>query len=280
MPLTSGQKNLVDHFVARTGADKKRAERISAKDDPAKSLLLFKLLKTSGWDLEAALRSHYPPGSGPSETALKSQFDSLRNAQEDAPDTIGAESAMQYLSQLGVDFEDASMFVALQVLKAEDIGDLKKEGFVKGWKEAGVDANIAAQKNYMTNQVQSLSRDPKTFREVYRHAFVLGKEGEARALTLEMATTFWQMLFKAPGRPWVGKQTGLNWLAQWLAFLEEKWTRTVSKDMWNQTYEFAVKSADDESLSFWSEDGAWPGVIDSFVAWYKAKPAEAMDVDS
>lgn len=44
---------------------------------------------------------------------------------------------MQYLEQLGVNFEDASMFVALQVLKAENIGELHKDGFVKGWKEAG-----------------------------------------------------------------------------------------------------------------------------------------------
>lgn len=144
-----------------------------------------------------------------------------------------------------------------------------------------MDANVAAQKTHVANQVRLMSQDPKAFKEVYRHAFILGKEGQARALDLEMATTFWQILFKAPGRPWVGKQTGLDWLPHWLAFLEEKWTRTVSKDMWNQTYEFALKSIEDESLSFWSEDGAWPGVIDQFVAWYQKKNGVgAMDVDS
>ncbi|KAK9791871.1 putative Cullin binding-domain-containing protein [Seiridium cardinale] len=268
MPLSSSQKFMVDQFVGRTGADKKRAER---------------LLKTTGWDLEAALRSHYPPGSaGPSDTALKTQFDSLRNTKEDPADAIGAEGSMQYLEQLGVGLDDASMFYALQLVKAQNIGELTKEGFVKGWKEAGVEANITAQKNYLSNHVNLLAHDPKIFKEVYRHAFVLGKEGEARALSLEMATTFWQILFKKPGRPWIGKQTGLDWLSQWLAFLQDKWTRTVSKDMWNQTYEFAVKSIEDESLSFWSEDGAWPGVIDQFVAWYREKKAatEAMDVDS
>lgn len=48
--------------------------------------------------------------------------------------------------------------------------------------------------------------------------------------------------------------------------------------MWNQTLEFAFKSIDDESLDFWSEDGAWPGVIDEFVAWYKRK--SEMEVDA
>lgn len=188
---------------------------------------------------------------------------------------------MSYLQQLNVQFDDASMFLALYVLKAENIGELTKEGFVKGWKEAGVDASLSAQKNYITNQVNAMGTDPKTFKEVYRNAFVLGKDGEARALSLEMATTFWQLLFKAPGRAWVGKEKGTKWLGLWLTFLEDNWKRTVSRDMWNQTYEFAVKSIDDETLGFWSEDGAWPGVIDQFVAWYRKKAAaESMDVDT
>lgn len=209
------------------------------------------------------------------------EVDSIIDPSEDATDTIGAESAMQYLEQLQIQFDDASMFLALYVLKAENIGELKKDGFVQGWKDAGVEANLTSQKNYFTKQVTSMGSDPKTFKEVYRHAFVLGKEGEARALSLEMATTFWQILFKEPGRPWVGKKKGIDWLSEWLAFLDANWKRTVSKDMWNQAYEFAVKSIEDESLSFWSEDGAWPGVIDQFVAWYQKKAAsEDMEVDS
>ncbi|KAF3010196.1 Scaffold-type E3 ligase [Neopestalotiopsis sp. 37M] len=266
MPPSTSQKVLIDHFVARTGTDRKRAER---------------LLKAAGWDLEASLRSNYPGSSGPSESSLKAQFESLRTS-EDPADTMGADSTMSYLQQLGVSLDDASMFLGLQVLQAEKIGELSKERFVKSWKEANVEGDVTHQKNYIAGKLRLMPNDPKIFRDVYRHAFNLGKEGEARAVTLEMAETFWQILFAAPGRPWVGNQTGINWLEQWQAFLNEKWTRTVSKDMWNQTYEFAAKSIEDESLSFWSEDGAWPGVIDQFVAWYREKyPATgAMEVDS
>lgn len=43
---------------------------------------------------------------------------------------------------------------------------------------------------------------------------------------------------------------------------------------------FALKSLDDESLGWWSEDGAWPGVLDEFVAFVAEKRAEAeMDVE-
>lgn len=86
------------------------------------------------------------------------------------------------------------------------------------------------------------------------------------------------MLFKKPGQAWVGGAAGVDWLAEWIAFLRGNWTRSVSRDMWNQTFEFAVKSREDESLGFWSEDGAWPGVVDEFVAWYRRK--SEMDVDA
>jgi DCN1-like protein 1/2 len=57
-------------------------------------------------------------------------------ASEDPADTMGADSTMSYLQQLGVSLDDASMFLGLQVLQAEKIGELSKERFVKSWKEA------------------------------------------------------------------------------------------------------------------------------------------------
>lgn len=77
------------------------------------------------------------------------------------------------------------------------------------------------------------------------------------------------MLFSRPGLRWVSATT--DWLALWLEFLNAKWTKTVNKDMWNQTLEFFAKSKDDETMSFWSEEGAWPSVIDDFVIWVREK---------
>lgn len=79
---------------------------------------------------------------------------------------------------------------------------------------------------------------------------------------------------------WVSEN--YNWLELWTQFLNEKWTRSVSKDMWNMALEFGLKAMDDESLSFWNEDGAWPGVIDDFVEWCRGRgigKEEAMEVD-
>jgi DCN1-like protein 1/2 len=123
-----------------------------------------------------------------------------------------------------------------------------------------------------------MTRERDLFRKAYRYAFVAGKEGDQRALSLDMALLYWDTLFKKPGQSWIGSSTKINWLNEWKDFLHENWKRSVNRDMWNQTLEFAFKSIDDESLDFWSEDGAWPGVIDDFVAWYKRK--SEMEVDN
>ena len=137
-------------------------------------------------------------------------------------------------------------------------------------------ATKGSQIQIIRDRVTQLSSDPAYFKKVYRHTFVACKEPEQRALNLENALIFWEMIFSFPARPW--KTANHDWLQLWKDFLGEKWTRSVNKDMWNQTLEFANKTIDDETLGFWSPDGAWPGVIDDFVAWFRAK--DVMDTDA
>lgn len=129
--------------------------------------------------------------------------------------------------------------------------------------------------------ISSLSTDSALFRDVYRHAFIAGRERDQKSLALDNAMIYWGMLFTSPGMAW--KTKNHDWLELWKTFLNEKWTRSVNKDMWNMTLEFALKSKSDETLSFWSENGAWPSVIDDFVAWCREQgigKAESMDVDA
>lgn len=141
--------------------------------------------------------------------------------------------------------------------------------------------DIKKQAAHVKGEIKRLSTDTALFKRVYRHAFIAGKEKDQKALSLENAITFWELLFASPGWRWVGPNH--NWLDLWKKFLEEKWTRSVNKDMWNMTLEFAFKSVEDETLSFWNEEGAWPSVIDDFVEWCKTKGIaknDSMDVDA
>lgn len=41
--------------------------------------------------------------------------------------------------------------------------------------------------------------------------------------------------------------------------------------MWDQTGIFVLKSLEDEDMGWWSEDGAWPGVLDEFVGFVRER---------
>ncbi|EMR70028.1 putative defective in cullin neddylation protein 1 protein [Eutypa lata UCREL1] len=232
-------------------------------------------------------------GGQSKDAQLHKIFDDLRNPKEDDKDTLGADSTMKYLQKLGANLEDASFFIILEIVQAPSIGEITRSGFVEGWKSAapvsgletrGVDAKLEAQKQHFSRLLGTFSTDKDLFKKVYRSVFVFGKERDQRALNLDTAVTYWSLLFSAPGRRWISS-TGEDLLAEWKAFLAENWTRSVNRDMWNMTLEFAYKTMEDGTLGFWSEDGAWPGVIDDFVAWYKAskdkdKATAVMDIDA
>ncbi|KAI2642483.1 DUF298-domain-containing protein [Xylaria nigripes] len=272
-PPTSAQKTLIARFMSVTGATDRTAARY---------------MKNASYKIDEAIDAYYQAGSGPintpvtaiKETHLNQVFDSLRDDQEDAKDKLGANSTMRYLQSIGVGLEDASLFVAIELLQAPSIGEITRAGFVDGWKETGIEPRTEAQAVYLRNLAGIMAKDRELFRKVYRRAFVAGKEGDQRALSLDMAIIYWDILFEKPGLPWVGSTTKINWLNEWKTFLRENWKRSVNRDMWNQTLEFAFKSIDDGSLGFWSEDGAWPGVIDEFATWYRGKAGSEMQVDN
>jgi DCN1-like protein 1/2 len=191
------------------------------------------------------------------------------------------ESTMDYLSnKLGISLENAELFVVQELLQAPSVGEITRKGYVEGWKSARAGSSHPEHAAYIKQSVANLSTDTSLFRKVYKYTFVTGREGDQKSLSLDNALVFWGMLFTAPGLEW--KTPNHDWLSLWKEFLGEKWTRSVNKDMWNMTLEFALKSLSDESLSFWNEDGAWPSVIDDFVAWCRQKgiaKAESMDVD-
>jgi DCN1-like protein 1/2 len=192
---------------------------------------------------------------------------------------------MKYLQDLGLNLESADILVALEIVQAPSLGELSKENFLEGWRAIGYSClilkflifthiqysadTISKQKAHLAGLIKLLSQDMALFKRVYRHTFVCSKEKGQKALPLDNALVYWELLFNPPGKPWVTAST--NWLDMWLEFLRARWTKSVNKDMWNQTFEFYQKSLQDETLSFWSEDGAWPGVIDDFVAYAKLK---------
>jgi len=269
MPPTTVQRQAIDQLQEFTGISERTASR---------------MLKNHGWNLEQALDAHYaqtgmtPPSRN--SGGLVKLFDSFRDPVNDSPDSFGIGGILKYFEQLGVNPEHVSALVALEITQAGGMEEITKKGFVDGWLANGGADTISKQKQHIADQTKSLQNYPAYFKKVYRWTFAFAKENSQKALTLETAMIYWNVLFSSPGPSL--QTSSINWLDEWTGYLQEKWNKSVNKDMWNQTLEFFTKALADESLSFWSEDGAWPGVIDDFVAHVKEKRGESpekMEVD-
>ncbi|KAI1032706.1 hypothetical protein LB504_006627 [Fusarium proliferatum] len=220
-------------------------------------------------------------GPSPLEVSLDKLFSQLQDSS-DEKDKLELDSTMSYLTEkLQVNIENAELLVALELLQAPSVGVITRKGYVDGWKVTGAGTTHQEHAAHIRKLTKSLSSDTTLFKKVYRHTFVAGRDGDQKALNLETALVYWDILFASPGMEW--KTSNRNWLELWKSFLNDKWTRSVNKDMWNMTLEFALKSLSDESLSFWNEDGAWPSVIDDFVDWCREQgigKTDGMDVDN
>lgn len=77
-----------------------------------------------------------PFGSGTCAAGLtiEGRPDPGRDTDKDA---IGVESTMNYLQQLNVNPESCEIFVVLDIVQAPSFGEIKREGYVNGWKATG-----------------------------------------------------------------------------------------------------------------------------------------------
>lgn len=183
---------------------------------------------------------------------------------------------------MDVGLEDIGALVFSELVQSPSLGKVERDGFLSGCASVGVDS-VPKLKNIVLQRRAQLHHDKQLFKNVYNHTYQLALQPGQKSLPLEMATEFWKMLFSSAGFEWRTPRT--PWLDWWLEFQEAKVKRSVNKDLWRQTLNFAVESMRDESLGFWSEESSWPSVVDEFVEWVRTEKrpangeAEAMDVE-
>ncbi|KAF2838101.1 DUF298-domain-containing protein [Patellaria atrata CBS 101060] len=265
---TAQQKTAIVNFTSITGTDRTSAARI---------------LKAHSWNVESAINGYYSgsiaPATNPHAPSLNKIFDKYRDAPSDSPDNINTEGMMEFLEAIKVPVEDIGMLIVSEIVKSPSMGEIARDGFVQGWTIANI-GDLKSMAAFVSRRRESLSNELSTFRRIYKHSFFVAKPPNQKSAPLESALEFWKVLFQSPGLEWRSANT--PWLDYWLEFLEAKWKKSVNKDMWDQTLAFAEKTLLDESLSWWDENGAWPGVVDDFVEWVKERRGDAkeeMDLD-
>lgn len=101
-------------------------------------------------------------------------------------------------------------------------------------------------------------------------------------MPMDSAIDFWNMFFRQGkgGIEW--NTTSTKWLDLWCEFYESQSKRPVNKDLWNMVGELVTRTrqADGESLTWWTEDGAWPMAIDDFVGFMKKRKGDADSMDT
>ena len=165
------------------------------------------------------------------------------------------------------------MLAVLTQVKAPTMGELSRNEFAVGWEEVSADT-VEKQKSQASRFRSLLQSDPGFFRNVYRHSFILARAPGQKSVTLDTATEFWRMLFSDKGMNWATHS--FSWTDEFIRHLEEKWRKSIGKDLWDQTLLFARKTMQDPSLSWWNEiESAWPSVLDEFAGHIKSLPVYA-----
>ncbi|KAL8671031.1 MAG: hypothetical protein Q9168_004463 [Polycauliona sp. 1 TL-2023] len=249
-----------------------------------KESVAAKQLKNHNWNIEQAIDAYFQSNNASSKDASSSTqtltklFDSYRDDPKNEPDKIGVEGSMRYLGDLGLSLEEPVVIAILTELAAPTMGELTRAGFVDGWKRLRA-STLNDQKSAIPALRTSLSSSPSSgpFRQTYKYAFRMALATGQRSLPLDAALEYWRLLLSPPAIKWNTPTT--PWLDYWIEYLTTKWKKGVSKDMWEQTGVFVAKSLEDETMGWWSEDGAWPSILDEFVVYVRAKRGSETEMD-
>lgn len=253
------QKASMNSFQSFTQADKNTAIRV---------------LKTHGWNLDAAVNAYYAgvtnggAASSGSRTSISKLFDKYREDAAESPDTLNMNGTMKYFQDIGVSLDGLDFLIVAELIQAPTIGEISRTGFVDGWSAANCDT-LDKMKTHVVGLKQSMPSDKNAFVKVYNYTFQFAKAGNQKTLPLDDAITFWDVVFNSPLSAVKWKTSNSPWVDWWFEFLNSEYKRAINKDIWVQTLKFAQQTLQDEAITFWNEESSWPSVIDDFVQWVK-----------
>jgi DCN1-like protein 1/2 len=245
--LSQSQKSLLDSFVRVTNSNAKTA---------------MEYLSSSSWNLEQAV-NHFLSNAGPrvDEKALRNFYLKYEDKERKK---IMAEGIIALCDDIGVDPQDVVMLVICWHMQAVTMGEFSREEFEEGMQEIGVDSPDALKATLPF--LRSELNDKLKFREIYEYSFLFSRENGQKCVQLDVALSIWPLLI-----------TTEKWkhIESWCDFLRIHHKRAVSKDTWMQLLDF-INIVDEEFTEF-DPNGAWPYLIDEFVAFKQKEKQQNFD---
>ncbi|KAI5810713.1 Cullin binding-domain-containing protein [Pyronema omphalodes] len=222
-------------------------------------------LKSSNWNVEAAANLYFSSNNGSrtissaDKKELESLFEKFRDSS-DPPNTMTMDGVIKFMEEIGVELDEATVFVIAELLQAPVIGEFKKDKFVEGWWSIGA-VNLETMRSKIPSLRAKLDNDAD-FKKIYKYTFNLALPPGQRSLPLDIAVYYWRLLLKDRFK---------NHMDDWIEFLENKDRNSVTRDTWNCMYEFVQLARSDPDLITYDVDGAWPSILDDFVRHQRSK---------
>jgi len=195
-----------------------------------------------------------------------SRLESLFNRYKDEEDQIGPAEIEKYCADLEVDPEDVVMIVLAYHLKCKEMGYFAKDEFIKGFEILGCDTL-----DKMKAQLPKLKKDlddTAKFQAIYKYAFQFAKEGEQKCIGVEIAQGLLNLLL-------VDRYPVAKSFVEFLKGQEQY--KVLNADQWASLLEFCKLIQPD--FTNYDENGAWPCILDEWVAWVKHKDDRGDDTD-
>ncbi|KAL2920272.1 hypothetical protein HK105_200343 [Polyrhizophydium stewartii] len=213
-------------------------------------------------------------------------FDKYQDKSEEHPTpTIGPEGLEQMCSDVGIPIDGLEILIVAWQMEAKRMGFFTLEEWQHGMGKLGAFSKSSLKASLLPFQKIHESAQQANLRDLYKFAFDFAKESHQRTLPVEMgkvalqvpiriaqplmdandtahapAIGLWKLILPAERFPLMG---------MFLDYLESKEpVKVITRDQWMQFLDFirAVKP----NLDGYEEDGAWPGLLDDFVAWKRA----------
>ena len=199
--------------------------------------------------------------TAPTPKQMKNIDDFFDQFEDDeSKDEINDEGMLRLCKALEIEPDDVVMLVLSWYMKAATMCTFTRKEFELGCSRLKV-WNLQGLKEKMGVLRKQLEGNDAVFSSVYSYAFDFGKERDQRSMNVDVALALWELILPV---------TKFELLPNWIDFIKSRQekTRSISRDVWKQLFEFAKQIKPD--LTNFDENGAWPVLIDEFVATLKS----------